>query len=230
MGRVRKYVKKQYNRAKTFLKKRYGTSGGLGRVVKDVAYLKSLVNVEHKWADRLDIPVNCWSASPYLAKLSDIDQGTTAASRTGNSIKVSSLHMRGLYQVRNGSTTGRCTVRCIVFMDKEPVSGTALTWDKLLDNTDVKSFKKFESWAGKRFHLMMDRTYNLDGNANKDRYDFNYYFKVNKHLRWNAATGSDATMTENPIYALFITNDGSGAASVDRPAIELSTRMRFIDN
>jgi len=116
------YYKRQYNRSKRVLRRRYTkkTNSGrkklnLNKVVRDISYLKNSLNVEHKQAcsvwgskDSTDEPciifsplygdtepyLNPTNDSPTIEKIAVPGQGTQNMNRIGNSIKLTNISAR----------------------------------------------------------------------------------------------------------------------------------------
>lgn len=113
----RKFLKKAgrrvFKKAKRFVKKRYGGPKGVSRVVKDVAMLKHLVNVEKK---RISIINSSLLVGQVFANLGGfvaqditpvMSQGLGFAQRNGSSIKIVSGYFKFQFwsQASNNHTT-----------------------------------------------------------------------------------------------------------------------------
>lgn len=105
MAGWKKYAKKQAKRAGRFLNKRYMPKGKINvrQIAKDVAVVKSLINVEKKrneWANAVGSytylgQVNGNSSGAQIIDITPVvSVGTSNQQRTGNSIKLTSFYHR----------------------------------------------------------------------------------------------------------------------------------------
>lgn len=109
-GYAKKVGRKAVRAGVRFAKKRYLSKGGLGRVVKDVAFLKSVLNPEKKYFNYKStsaVAVGQVSgnsnAGLYLDTTPTPAQGTTRSTRNGCSIKLHSQYFR--FQIVQQSAT-----------------------------------------------------------------------------------------------------------------------------
>ena len=110
---LKKAGKRVYKASKRFVKKRYGGPKGISRVVKDVAMLKHLVNVEKK---RISIINSSLLVGQVFANLAGyvaqditpvMSQGLGVGDRMGSSIKIVSCYFKFQFwsQSANNHTT-----------------------------------------------------------------------------------------------------------------------------
>jgi len=100
MKRAKRYVRKQGKRAVNFAKKRYWPKGpNVANILKDVAFLKSVINAEKKKRQHLAIGnigqlYGSTGSGHYITQLIPaMTQGTSGDEFTGDSLKLHSLHM-----------------------------------------------------------------------------------------------------------------------------------------
>lgn len=102
---MKNYVKKQKKRAYNFVKKRYTTKQGspkITKLIKDVAYLGSMINAEKKrvitpYSSTFLGQVSGNTQGYYTADLTpSVNEGVGYQNRTGSSIKLHSMCLTGL--------------------------------------------------------------------------------------------------------------------------------------
>lgn len=133
----KKYLKKQGKRVYNLARKRYMKNGSVNvqKIVKDVNYLKSVLNPEKKRNQQLNTSgfgiAQCFGATGsgiFTADITPImSQGTTAETRNGASIKLHSSHMK--FQFRHQASAVQRINFCmyVVSIPGQPytASGTA---------------------------------------------------------------------------------------------------------
>ncbi len=93
-----------YRKARDFISNRYGGSGGVSNLVRDVAFLKGVINVEEKRIDSvLDVTVG--KTAPVTSALSTLAQGDANNQRQGNSVKVIRFDVNFKFYYSSGTTT-----------------------------------------------------------------------------------------------------------------------------
>lgn len=216
--------KKFAKRAWGVVKKRYGSKKGLRRLAKDVMFLKSVVNVEHKYFDFSGTSVPT-QASTVATHLGPITQGTGVNARTGDSIKCSSIQIKGRL-TRDGSISGLTAphnYRQILVVDHEPNVGSLQITD-ILESEDIASLRKFSTAVQKRFTVLYDKTYSFDNNRNQITY--NLYKKLRMHMRF---TPGLSTVSNNRLIFYQMT-DYTGASPTSVMTNTYNSRLRFVDN
>ena len=119
---IKKYAKKLAKKAIGYAKKRYVRKGrpNVGRIVKDVAYLKSVLNPEKKiyQQNQVDGLVGQCDVNNNGYFLRDITsvmaQGTTNVTRNGNSIRVCSAYAKFQLQMIDASRGPGCTFHAYI--------------------------------------------------------------------------------------------------------------------
>ena len=107
------------------------------KVVKDVGYLKGLVNSEFK-VHNTSNNINALDTGT-VRQLTTISQGDDYSQRDGRQVRLKSLALSGQIDW-NASATGPQTVRVIIFGAKN-IDGTLPSLSDLLSSVDVKSFR-----------------------------------------------------------------------------------------
>lgn len=143
---MRKYIKKLGKKVGKAVKGRYFKGKGyskpkINRIVKDVAYLKSVLNPEKKkFQIRTTVAVPCGqtngNASGYLAV--DItpqpSQGSSSIDRNGNSIRLHSQHMK-FHMYAQSATVSKMQFKMLwVQVKGTPYSSMTTLVDDLFEN------------------------------------------------------------------------------------------------
>lgn len=119
----KKYVKKVARRVRGKAIKRYFNKGykpKIGRIMKDVKYLKSVLNPEKKLyqynlTDTLFGQCNINNSAYYVSDITPVPaQGTTSVTRNGNSIKLHTARIKMQLQSQSGATGNAIKVRGMV--------------------------------------------------------------------------------------------------------------------
>lgn len=220
-GRVRKYIKKQFRRARTFAKKRYGGGlRGIANLASDVYKLKRLVNTERKFVDT-NASAQPTSTTPVVVHINEVASGEGPSQRNGRSIRQLSLQLRAIAQVAAGSTTVDMA-RIIIFVDKEPQRGTPVATDICTTN-NATGLRNWEQQQEKRFAILYDRLVAISPSDQSKRFEM--YKKLSCHTRFNGDLGSD--VSNNKIYMLMMSDNGGSAANLE---IRYQTRLTYVDN
>lgn len=227
----RKYARKQIKRGYRFVRNRYA-KGGVGQAMKDIAMLKSVVNVERKFVDSTVLYSDGateldWNGAILLT--TGVGQGAAENQRNGNSIKATGIDtmidMRGTTSAANGVTK----LRCILFIDTENQDTNPAVTD-VLESTYVGTSTVCSSMKNdltrKRFRILHDRTYTLDQNNVLAR-TIRVYKKLHHHIKYSGANSTD--QREGQVYWLFI-SDQDPASAGSTPTVRPVSRFRYIDN
>lgn len=228
--RFRKMVRNV--KKKTWYGKRYMSKGGVGRLSKDVQWLKGQLNVERKYQDqhqiRLSTPLN--PGYSIMCATSGIAQGSGTTSRTGASVRIKSLHVKGFVEANDTVPVGQRPtgrVRMVIFYDREPLvsgSGVYPTQSDLYSQSYITSPRNYSSLLQKRFKVLRDITFSTN-NDNPTK-TFDIYIKMNHILKFNPNTSSGADQIEGPIYVLWWQESTFTTTNL----MSVSTRVTYIDN
>lgn len=186
--------------------------------------IKTMVNVEYKSHD--EIQTENPTTTGGIISLTNVIQGDSSIFRDGNQIKMTSFNMK--YRLtHNASGNAYQTVRMILFLDRQnnnpgstdpSVSGTI---HSILDNATIPSQMKLSN--AKRYKVLLDKTYNLqDGQRESIT---GKYFKKFKGIKIRYESGTTNPARENNLWLLTLSN-----VATNTPAVQLTTRVRFVDN
>lgn len=227
---IRKYAKRVVRKVGGAIKRRYFKGKGyskpkISQMVKDVAYLKSLVNTEKKSftqfsANQVVGQVNGNSSGHYLLDLTpNITQGTGYQQRVGNSVKWTSSHLQMFFQTQSASSKPIKLEFHIVKVIGEPFSTMSNVMGRYLANNpfvndqtiyDTNSSRETDYF--KNYRIIRRKTIVLNPYFSTERVvrDVNLGFKLsNHHIKWNADT---ATTAEGQIFLLITASTGNSSS------------------
>lgn len=242
--RVKRYAKKQAKRLYGFAKSRYGTSGGMARLVKDVSMLKTAINVEKKYHDRGGTHTPLLSNFSAYSIWDGIAQGTLPDQRIGDQIKVLWAQQRFTFECNSTALAPAQSIQCRVMMvyDKEPRAEAPLTGNQLApyilqDMTKpITSFYEVDGNAiGDRFKVLKDIRFVIDNVKQKNKFiklsiPLTKLFPRTKGLRvkFHPDGGSGLHYPDTGrIYTLIMCDDAN-ATSVT--SVIDNSRVCYVDN
>jgi len=245
----------------TVAKKRYFKGKGysnpkLATMARDIARLKSVVNVEKKFIQSNIVPyatapigqVNINAAGLYLADITPLPiQGVGQSMRTGNEIKLVSMCFKGqIKQQVDCRHPGR--LKIIFFKPVGPnVSTSAITNGQFLTNNPLTTVIDYGSTRNvdffKNYTVMKTLYVNIpaDNTSNETMLkDVSFITKLSHHLKWDA--DSNSTISNGQIYMLVLADSGNRnvatASTLDVPIKVVSTgynmqyytKFYYVDN
>lgn len=232
---VRKYLKKQARRLKGYVKQRYAPTGrvDIGKVVSDLSYVKSVLNVERKYKDTISTGFNTPAAGGWtVVRLNNLTQGSGISDRDGAQIRMKSLQMAGRIKRSDTalSTVKQERVRMMVFMDKEPLTSGAGNTPAILDILNAGTVDSLKNWSciqERRIKVLLDRTYKVDQDDGEKL--IKVYKKLGARTTWlpNSALAND--INNNALYVAFWT-DSPSAVATERPLVSHQFRLTYVDN
>jgi len=233
--RFQGYRRGIYRKLYGVAKRRYAPGGriNIGRIAKDVAAVKGMLNVERKYVDHTTTGINAPVAGAWtVVRLNGIVQGDGVSQRNGAQIRCKSLQLRGRVKRSDTalSTVKQERVRMMVFIDKEPLvagAGSLPLAQDLLTSINVDSLRNWSGIQERRFKVLMDRTIKVDQDDGERLTQF--YKRLNMKTTWlpNSALGPD--INNNALYVAYFT-DSPSAVATERPQISYSYRLTYIDN
>lgn len=220
-GKKRRGRRRQ-KRSKPWYAKKYSALQLAGKAVAGVRYIKRIINVEKK---KFDLTQTLQTTNEYVAHLTAIPQGDTAASRDGNSILLQYVTIRGrLYLNASSSLTNH---RIVVIKDNQQVSDTAPAVADLLEGTAGADFTiaNMELDNVGRFTKLYDQVHQLQeqysGSSRQKNFIIN--IPINKHVRYNGAAGTD--IQKGGLYIMVMDDQATYHSSVT-----FNSRVVFTDN
>lgn len=216
-GRGRRTFRKRYTSRRSA-----GRSFGYGdiakKVVRDIAYLKSIVNVERK---HLEYTASTTSSTTLqLVLVNGSIPGDSGETRDGQSIKLASLLLR--YSVTIHASATATIHRVLVVLDTQPNAANFAAGD-LLD-TAGNVLSPLNVTYGSRFRVLRDIIIHVDS-TNKIK-TVQKFIKLSDHTKFNAGTaGTIADISSNALYVCHISSEATNV-----PTFDYFARTRFIDN
>lgn len=221
---VRSYARKSgYGRKRmgkrSWYDKKYSAQQLAVKAWKATKYLKGLVNSEmlHK-----DTTITMSSAQSNITSLVAIAQGDTDAGRTGNSLLLRNIYMRGSMNI-NASVTGNTRITLALVKDTQQSSdATPAVGDIFQSSTDPDSLLATGTFG--RFKLLWRKTYVLTPvGGGRNVVNINKYWKVYDHIRYNGAASTD--IQKNGYYLVAISSENT-----NYPGINFNARIGYRDN
>lgn len=219
--RSRKYKKRSYGR-KRFKKAGFGsTAMRMARTaLRAVNFVRTIVNAEKKEFQTTQSTVS-YSNAGFLSNLNLITEGNDTNQRNGRSIKAASIMVRFTHQL-NTSATVPCRIRVMMLIDTEFDAVLPSTTD-VLQSSDTLSPLNILTTDPGRFKVLRDKSYSLY--ANRPSIAPKFFCKLNHHIKFVGATGTNADCASGAVLLLFITDAG-----VNVPTFSYNARLRYFDN
>lgn len=194
----------------------------LRQVWSKVKYLSSMINSEVHYLDKTQAAQAAASNSSFAGLLTEVVQGDGNSNRTGTSILMKSLLLRGQLNLPP-TTTGPCNMRLFIVMDTNKDGTAPTSGDILEDPTNVNS--PLEKDMAGRFKILASRQYYLN---NGDFEVKTFKFFINKrgagiHLKYDDST----TEFKNQIWFVVTSDIATGSGP---PTIDYYSRFAFYDN
>lgn len=215
-GRRRSPKYKRYRRFKKAYRK-----GGYWGIAKQAAksVVKYYLNPEYKFLDSQQAATSLGIAGQVQALPSLIAQGDDATSRDGNSIKITSMLIRGYVTQATGSTAP-VTTRFMIFTDVSSNASPPLVTDVLQTANVLSPMNRVN---GSRFKILFDRNYTTD--PDDLRKGIKVFKKMQHHIHYLDGSNTSTSLGQGAIYFLWVTDTGGAAVSTT-----WNCRMRFLDN
>jgi len=190
-------------------------------------FLASVINVEHKFKDTV-FARSVISSTPSVTFISGTSQGDGQnGHRNGDSIKLSSVNLRGMVMVPTGTGQPPRILRIILVNDKVSDGSTPALSD-LLDNTTLPNvYARYNpDNMGGRFKILYDKRIVVSATSNAIK--FGCYRKLKHHLKYTGATANVTDASVGHLFVLVMSDDN--APDTNDPSIEFNSCIRYIDN
>lgn len=216
-------VKKQYSKKRYGKRRapRYTTMGSANYLAKKamagVKALRGIINSEKKFHDYDIIEEVTTAGSSY--GLTDIAQGDTNTTRTGNSIMAKSVQIRGNVQFSNASV--KHVVNVYLVHDTQQASDTKPSFSTIFENNNVRSFLNSDTIG--RFSILKKWTYVP---TDQTLFQFDEWIDLgNHHVRYNGTAATD--IQRGGLYMVQVSNQPSGTGA---PQMVFASRVTYYDN
>lgn len=221
------YGRRSYNRRPYRRYRRAGTrsNSSWGNTAWNLAktaakgVVKYYLNPEYKFLDWTNATFSPSTVPETFGDISWLSAGTNEITRTGNTIKVTSL--QGQLILKKATAATATDIRIVIFSAADP-DGVAPSWTDVFETADVNAFRNKDT--GRSYKIMYDRKFTLD--ANTPIRNVKIYKKLQHHIKYIASTATDTALGNGAIFLTCMSNE-TGTSS---PIVNIRTRMRFLDN
>lgn len=218
------YRRRSFRRRSTpWYRRKYSVGQLATKAIKGVNYLRGLVNSERFYIDTTLPHTAPTAAASTITPLHNIVIGDHDNNRTGNSIFVKSLTVRGTISL--AGSLPQAAVRLLVVRDKQQVSDTTPAVNAVLEYPNGSAgINSYLNTAHRgRFDILFDRRYTL-ATGGKNILAFNKTIPMRSHIRYNGALSTD--VQKNGLYFICITTNSTGSDLV----VNGMARMYYHDN
>lgn len=201
----------------------YGAAGR--QLVRDVAALKNVVNAEsHYFDDTATATAVDWSGT--TVDLCTPSQGDTDTQRSGDSIKLENLRIKGSVNFNTGASVASQTVTLIVvFYPQVPLVGSAVSDYLEETGTALAPFSPKDHDNRFNCRTLIRRTYSVSADKDIVNFTIRWKFRKNEHTQFdNAGT----TILRGKLKMYLISN--SNSAGANHPYVNYYARTHFWDN
>lgn len=218
--KAKKYSKK--SSTKPWYERAYTPKDLAKKAWSGVKYLKGLVNSELYKFDLSNSSTAITSDSPLVTHLSAIATGDGEGQRTGNSIFVRSIDLKGILTYNSSSTVQAQTCECIIVADSQQIGDTTPAF------TDV--FSSAVPWAHLnastvgRFSILGRKRIILEKNGDGVK-SVNINVPLKHHIRYNGANSGD--VQKGGLYLMMVSDV---ATASNPPSFSSHIRLSYHDN
>lgn len=183
-----------------------------------VRHIKGLVNSEML---HTDTSLTLGSNQSQIFSLCQIAQNDTDSGRTGNSILLRNIYIRGLLEI-NTSVTANTRVMLALVKDTQQVADTTPAVLDVFNTQSPESMLKLGTSG--RFKVLYRKTYVLSpASGGRNAIEFTKYWKVYQHIRYNGSANTD--VQKNGYYLVVISSEVTNF-----PSVSLISRLGYHDN
>lgn len=188
----RSYGRKQMRRRpgaskKPWYQKSYSALSLAKQALAGLWKLKGLVNSELYKLDNQDTGTIITDAGTYSVHLTNIAIGDGDSDRTGNSVYVRSLDLRGQF-IYNTTGTDPQFVRLALVLDTQQIADTPPTYTQIYNGADYNAHLNPDTVG--RFKILYSKVFALD-NVNSLERMINIRKIMRHHVRYNGSTIND---------------------------------------
>lgn len=190
-------------------------------------YARRMTRTEKKNIDQNVTLSGFGSATGSLTLLNACTAGGLPTNRVGRRIIMTSVMLRGRFQMAPTST-GTCSIRVIIFYDKQTNKSNPIATDLLVSDT-IEALNLLAN--SHRFKILRDIIIPCVGTAGPQSAYLNEYIKIPRGCHEveyvdGAGAGTVADITSGGLFALVYSDNLIGTASLSQ---NLNCRVRFTD-
>jgi len=222
---------KRFSRGRRFPRRSRKPSGRAGFVrganaaytlarqaVKGVKYIKGLVNSEMFKKDVSGTSIG-FNTSAGVYHLTAIAQDDTVAGRTGNSVLVKSVNIKG--NVSLDSAGANTNGRIVVVMDTQQVGDTAPAWTDVYESS--LPYSHLNKATVGRFKILWSKNLEMIPTSESAMYNININIPLQHHVRFNGTASSD--VQKGGIYLMILSD-----RATSYPTLNYESRVSYHDN
>jgi len=184
-----------------------------------VKYIRGLVNSEML---KVDSNPTLSGVQSRITLLNGMSQGDGANTRSGNSILVRNITIKGFMEI-NGAVTGNTRIMIALVQDSQQISDTLPTVGDIFASA-TNPYSLLNTGNLGRFKVLKRWHYNLTPVAGGQNVKaLEYYKSVYFHTRYNGASTTD--IQKNGLYLVYITSENT-----NHPNIDMNVRVGYHDN
>lgn len=216
--KYRRYRRRPYRKSQPWYAKKYSAMDAGRYALRQVWRLKGLVNSEmYKFDTQLTGTV---PDTGGINAVTNIAQGDTGITRTGNSIYVRSVNWKGqVFRSTSGNVAQ--TMRLMVVMDSQQVGDTTPAISDILSSVTTYSHLNVSTVG--RFKILATKIIVLSSTGDLVK-NFEINLPMRHHVRYNGTGASD--VQKGGLYCVTI----SDQASANYPSIQSECRVSYHDN
>ncbi len=198
-------------------------NNGMGKVKKDIKWLKK--NVEFKFKDLTTVNVAANTVGVITPLITDLlAQGTDVDERIGNDVTARRMFIRG-YIHNDRGTPADTLARIIIFRDKAPQSQAPVVSEILSAATGLSLVNSpYTISHAPRFKIYADHTVTMDLNQHT-LIAFKFSQKLNHVVKWPSQVTAEPQL--NGWYMLTV---GSIVGTTNSPGVNFIARFSYCDS
>lgn len=222
----RKTYRKKTYRKKNYVPKGYvkpsimqSTNYLANKAFEGVKFLKGIINSELHKRDTVIGNFNIPNSTQPIQLLNGLTQGDGANQRTGNSLLMKHISIRGYVNFDTLGAVASTIVKYWVVCDTQQIGDTNPTFADIFSNNDVLSLLNTNTVG--RFKIL--KTGTLIRTADVAQKQVNIDIPMSMHTRYNGTASTD--IQRNGIYLCWTSNQ-----STNLPTASYLTRISYYDN
>lgn len=226
---ILKKGKKEY-RNKYWYEKKYNAIDLATKALKQVAYIRGMINCEKKFNDQSNILMNkpC-STLGSMTLLTAMAQGDGDFQRNGNSVLLKSLLLRvRLSANSNASAPINQSIRMIIFQDRN-VSNTTPVISDIIESGNVGTeravLSPLSTKLNGRVKIIRDKLFRLVKDQDSNERIYKDYIKVHTHLKYIGTGATQADVSGGHFYMILF-----GDNDTYQPEFDGMIRIAYYDN
>lgn len=214
------YKKNNFSRYAGYTK---STLGIASQALNIALATKKLLNVEYKATTTNGVALAIPDGVGTITQFTNMVEGNTATTRTGNQIKVTSLQFRAEVVLHASAVNTMFSI--FIIRDNQTNEAVYETSDFLASTANAISVISPTNFNNQsRFRVLKRWTFTLNQDSNSTRI-LKLFMKLQEIIRYDGNTGDIEDLTKNSISMLVISDQPTNV-----PAMTFHMRLRYVDN